>query len=128
MQYTSKRFPKCKNPNYKNDKNPFSFLMKYFYNPHRVPYGQIFLHRLPPTHPSGLVTPMTLVFFLMPQLSSKFEWMPLNPKCNLVVDSFRLIMSYFHSSTIESDFFIEYSIIVVIECMESHSKWHTLSS
>ena len=114
--------------NYQMIKNKFSFLMKYFYNHPKVLQGRIHSHMLPPTHPWCLVTPMTLVLFVMPQSYSKFEWFPLTSKCILLVDIFIPDMSYFHRfairSVIRSAFVIEYSIIVVITCMESISKWH----
>ena len=36
---------------YQNYQNPFSFLMKYFYNPHNVIQVLIHSHMIPPAHP-----------------------------------------------------------------------------
>ena len=67
-----------------NDQNPFSFLIKYFYNPHKFLQGRIHSHRIPPTHHWYLVTSMTLVLLINPLSSSKFELLPPNPKCTLL--------------------------------------------
>ena len=106
--------------------------MKYFYNSHKALQVLIPSHMIPPTHPLCLVTPMTLALLLIPQSSSKFELLLPNPKCALLEDNFSPDISYCHSfatsSAIKSDFVIESSIIVVIKCGESLSKWHIVSS
>ena len=79
-----------------NDQNPFSFLITYFYNPPKVLEVWIPSHRIPPTHPWCSVTPMTLVLFLIPQSSSKFECLPQMSKCDLLVDMFSPEISYFN--------------------------------
>ena len=50
---------------------------------------------IPPTHLSGLVTLMTLVFLFMLQLFPQFKWLPLTPKFDLLVAIFSHVMSYF---------------------------------
>ena len=63
-----------------------------------------YLLRLSASHLSALVTLITLVFSFMLQFFPQFEWMPLTPKSELLVDIFSPYMSYFHISAIRYEF------------------------